>query len=55
VQFKVVKHLETQEQRLAQAMVSPQCKQAEQLAGVSTAPAMRAVVVDSLVKVDPKI
>ena len=45
----------TQESRLSEAMTSPQCRHAELLASDALNPGMRAVALDSVITIEPKI
>jgi hypothetical protein len=46
---------DTQAERLAEAMTSPQCRTAELLATEAMRPGMAAVAVDSVISIEPKI
>ncbi|KGQ18915.1 TonB family protein [Lysobacter dokdonensis DS-58] len=46
---------ETYDERLAEAMTSPQCRHAELLASDAFNPGMRAMALDSVISIEPKI
>lgn len=55
VEFKSGGGGSTQQSRLAEAMTSPQCRDAELMASDAVNPGMRAVAIDSVIAIEPKI